>query len=146
MRAMSAVDIPAYLAFLPAPLLVALARDAEAVPAVPGLLVTRGLQADFPDLESPSVLVLVLEVYQALRSELATVLAARTADRAFIDATTLACAADNVGRSIRDAAWQTVIGRKNDEAGWSLAPSLGTPIRQSLFPGSTCRPSCAASR
>jgi len=131
MRAMSAVDIPAYLAFLPAPLLVALARDAEAVPAVPGLLVTRGLQADFPDLESPSVLVLVLEVYQALRSELATVLAARTADRAFIDATTLACAADNVGRSIRDAAWQTVIGRKNDEGRVVVGPVAGhadTPV------------------
>jgi len=127
MRRMSSVDIPAYLAFLPEPLLAALMRDAEAVATVPGLAVTRGLQAEFPELESTQVLGLVVEVYRALRAELAAVLAQRTVDRAFIDAETLACASNNVGRSIRDAAWETVIGRRNGNGDVVVGPALSTP-------------------
>ncbi len=128
MRAMSSVDIPAYLAFLPEPLLTALAGDAEAVPGVPGLAVTRGLQGEFLDLESPNVLALVLEVYLAMRDELAEVLAQRKRDRAFIDAETRACAEANVGRTIRDAAWETVIGRRDRSGRVVVGPASDTPI------------------
>ena len=115
MRAMTTVDIPAYLSFLAEPLIAALARDAEPVPGVPGLVVGRGLQAEFPTLESAETLGLVVEVYRAVRAELAAVLERRRTDRAFVDRETRACAEDNraAGRSIRDPAWQTVIGRRD---------------------------------
>ena len=127
MRRMITVDIPEYLRFLPAPLLAALSRDAEAVPGVAGLAVAKGLQAEFPSLESPEVLGLVREVYLAVRAELADVLALRVKDRAFIDAETRACAVHNDGRSIRDAAWKTVIGER-DEAGRVVIGPTDTPI------------------
>lgn len=113
MRGMSAVDIPEYLAFLSEPLLVALAKEAEPCPGVPGLLVAKGLQAEFPRLESSAVLGLVVEVYRAVRAELGGVLARRVADRAFVDAGTLACAERNRGRRVDEAGYETVIGARD---------------------------------
>ena len=113
MRGMSAVDIPEYLAFLPEPLLAALATEAEPCPGVPGLLVAKGLQVEFPRLESSAVLGLVVEVYRAVRAELGGVLARRVADRAFVDAGTLACAERNRGRRVDEAGYETVIGARD---------------------------------
>lgn len=110
------VDIPAYLDFLPEPLLAALSRESEEVPEVPGLRVAKGLRAEFPELESAELLALTAEVYRATREDLAAVLDARRRDRAFIDRATLECAADNRGRDITDAGWRTVIGMR-DEGG-----------------------------
>jgi len=128
MRRMSAVDIPEYLAFLPEPLLAALAREAEPCPGVPGLRVARGLQAEFPRLESDEVLGLVVEVYRAVRAELAEVLARRVVDRAFVDAETLACAERNRGRRIEDADYDTVIG-KRDTTGRIVVGPAGDPVQ-----------------
>jgi malate synthase len=121
------VDLPAYLAFLPAPLLAALAASAEPVPGVPGLRVAAGLQAEFPRLESPDVLALVCEVYRAVRGELGEVLARRVTDRAFVDAETRACVARNAGRAVTDPAYETVVGRR-DAAGRVVVGPSGAPI------------------
>ena len=86
------VDVPAYLSFLPAPLLASLDADAEPVAGVPGLRVQAGLRDAFPRLETVASLSLVCAVYQAVRGELAQVLAQRVADRAFLDAAVADCA------------------------------------------------------
>lgn len=124
---MRAVDLPAYLAFLPAPLLAALDAAAEPVPGVPGLRVAPGLQRDFPRLENAEVLGLVVDVYRAVLPRLRAVLDRRVADRAFVDAETLACAARNAGRAITDADWDTVIGKRDAEGRVVVGPS-GRPV------------------
>lgn len=105
------VDLPAYRAFLPTPLLAALHAAAEPVPGVPGLRVAAGLQAEFPRLENAEILGLVCEVYRAVRSDLRAILEQRVADRAFIDRETLACVEPNLGRAVTDPAYATVVGR-----------------------------------
>ncbi len=127
-----AIDIPAYLDFLPTPLLAALAASAEPVPGVPGLRVAAGLQAEFPALEHPDVLALVCEVYRAVRADLRAVLAQRVVDRAFVDAETLACVAANAlpsgqPRDVTDPAYATVVG-KRDAAGRVVVGPSGTPV------------------
>ncbi len=106
-------ELPAYLSFLPLPLLAALDAKAEPVPGVSGLRVAAGLQAAFPRLEEPVVLGLVCAVYQMIKADLRAVLEQRVSDRAFIDATTDACVARNEGRSVHDPAYATVIGARD---------------------------------
>ncbi len=124
---MRALDIPAYAPFLAAPLLDALDAAAEPVPGVPGLRVAPGLQRDFPRLENPEVLALVVEVYRAVRDDLRRVLDQRVADRAFVDTATRACAAENAGRAITDADWRTVIGQR-DAAGLVVVGPSDRPV------------------
>ena len=88
-----AASIPAYLQFLPAPLLARLNDDAEPVTAVPGLRVQRGLRAAFPRLESDEALALVVEVVRAIRCPLSQLLDQRVQDRAFLDDAVAQCAA-----------------------------------------------------
>ena len=85
-------DVPAYLAFLPAPLLARLDADAEPVPAVPGLRVQRGLRERFPRIETDEALALICAVYRRTHAHLAQVLAQRVTDRAFLDAAVRSCA------------------------------------------------------
>ncbi len=122
-----AVDVPPYLRFLPEPLIAALRARAEPVPDVQGLVVTPGLQAEFPALESPEVLALVVEVYRAMRVELAAVLAERERDRAFIDTRTLVCAGANAGLVITDPRWRTVIGERDDLGRVVVGPDPDAP-------------------
>ena len=51
-----------YSAFLPHPLVAALAEKAESVPGVDGLAITPSLLQDFPDIENPEILEAVVEV------------------------------------------------------------------------------------
>jgi malate synthase len=107
------VDLPPYLDLIPEPLRAALDRAAEPVGEVPGLRVAPGLRAAFPDVETPEALAVVCEVYRAVRSRLAEVLDRRRADRAFVDAHTLAQAAhpgDATVIGARDAAGRVVVG------------------------------------
>ncbi len=106
----SDLDLPAYAAFLPAPLLGALDRVAEDAPGVPGLRVAPGLQAEFPRFENPSVLALIVEVYRVVLPVLRGVLERRVTDRAFVDGRTRALVQDNAGRSVHDPTYATVVG------------------------------------
>jgi malate synthase len=121
------VDLPAYQAFLPAPLLAALDAAAEPVPGVPGLRVAHGLQATFPGLESPEILALVCEVYRAVRGDLNRILEQRVVDRAFIDRETLACVEPNATRAVSDPAYATVVGR-TDAAGRVVVGPSDVPL------------------
>lgn len=114
--------VPDYLDFLPASLLAALDDAAEPVPGVPGLRVAPGLQREFPAIESAELLGLVCEVYDVVRADLAGLLDRRRADRAFLDAETLACVARNGDRSIRDPAYETAIGAKDAHGRVVLGP------------------------
>ncbi|MFO0751544.1 MAG: hypothetical protein U1F43_38635 [Myxococcota bacterium] len=119
-------DHPAYLSFLPRPLLAALDAVAEPVPAVPGLRVAPGLRAEFPRLESDATLALVVEVFRSVRVS-AGVWGGRASDRAFIDAETLAAAERNRGKRADDPSWDTVIG-KADAHGRVVIGRLETAI------------------
>jgi len=74
-----------YGAFLPQPLIDALAQEAVPVPGVPGLVITPALLEEFPDIENTEILTAVVEVAREVQGELAAVLAQRTVDRDFID-------------------------------------------------------------
>jgi malate synthase len=117
--------LPAH-AFLPAPLLAAAQAASEAVPGVPGLFAAQGLQADHPVLENAAVLGLVVEVFRAVAPALTEVLTRRRQDRAFLDAGTLVCARDNVGRGIEDADYATVIGQTDAVGRVVVGPLPGT--------------------
>jgi malate synthase len=107
--------IPAYVDFL-TPTLSAALLDACEPTGVPGLTSARGLQQDFPELESAEVLGLVVEVYRAVAPRLAAVLSQRTRDRAFLDGRCAELVRINAGKDITDPAWRTPIGEM-DEAG-----------------------------
>ncbi|MFZ5477554.1 MAG: hypothetical protein ACOZNI_12330 [Myxococcota bacterium] len=109
--------------FLPDGLLARLRADAEPVPGVPGLSVARGLLREFPAFESPEALSLVREVWLAVREAYGAVLARRVADRAFLDAATLACVARNGDRSVRDPAYETAIGKRDASGRVVLGPA-----------------------
>jgi malate synthase len=85
--------VPAYLDFVPAPLIARLDADAEPVPAIPGLRVQVGLREGFPRIETDDALQLVCDVYRATAEELSAVLTQRTVDRSFLDARVRACSA-----------------------------------------------------
>jgi malate synthase len=74
-----------YSAFLPPPLVAALARDAVPVPGVDGLAITPSLLTEFPDIENTEILTAVVEVAREVHADLSAVLAQRTVDRSFID-------------------------------------------------------------
>lgn len=119
---MTAPDLPAYSAFIPAPLLAELQRAAEPALGVPGLKVAPGLQGDFPSLEHPVVLRLMVDVYRGVRPTLAAVLERRRVDRAFVDARTLALVSENAGRSVHDPGYRTVIGDRDAEGRVVVGP------------------------
>lgn len=108
------IDVPAYLAFLDAPLLTRLNELAEPVEGVPGLRVCAGLQAAFPRIETPAALAFICDVYRDVRDELAAVLARRTEDRAAIDAATAAMVPRNAALPFDSPEYATVIGLERD--------------------------------
>ena len=122
-----ALDVPAYAAFLPAPLRAALVEGAEPVPAIPGLRVARGLRERFADVETDAALRVVVGVYREVRAQLHTVLAQRVADRAFLDAGTLALCSANAGRSVSDARYESVVGQRDAAGRLVVGPLPGPP-------------------
>ena len=96
----------AYQKFLPSSFLSRLNVDAEPVHGVEGLRANPALK-DFGEIESPSVLSLVVEVFREVEAELGTVLQRRAEDRDFMDACVL-----QHGEAIGhyDAAKRLVIG------------------------------------
>lgn len=119
--------LPTRQAFLADPLLMELNARAEPVPGVPGLRVAPGLQAAFPELESAEVLGLVVEVFQAVRDDLAEVLAERDRVRAFVDEWTLAAAERNQGRSVTDPDYETVVGQRGPDGEVIVGPTGVAP-------------------
>lgn len=125
-------DIPSYLEFLPAPLLEQLNAQAEPVPEVPGLRIATGLRTLYPELETPSMLSFVCEVYQKTRAHLNRVLEQRRIDRDFMDARTKACREANRGVAYLSPQYQTVIGSR-DATGRVVVGPL--PARSELTAG-----------
>lgn len=125
------IDISAYHAFLPKPLLAALRASAEPVPAVPGLAVAPGLRTNFPEVETDTALAIAVEVFRSVGAQLHAVLEQRAQDRAFIDTHTAAAVAANRGRAIDDPDYATVLGM-TDTAGRVVIGPL--PDRPPLAP------------
>ncbi len=118
------VDVPAYLDFLPAPLLAHLDGSAEPVAEVPGLRVQQGLRTAFPRIETVEALSLICAVYEEVRDELAAVLAQRVADRSFLDELTADCAArsDAAGLSWSSPDYPTAFGARDSAGRVVLGP------------------------
>lgn len=123
------MDIEAYRDFLPQALLERLAVTYEPVPGVPDLLVAPGLQRDFPTLENAEVLRVVVDLYRALRPQLAAVLTRRKADRALIDQATLALVPDNADLPIESPDYKTILGLTDPDGRLVIGPH---PERSSL--------------
>ncbi len=124
-----------YLDYLPQPLLRRLLDDSESVPGLP-MRVAKGLQVEFPGLESVAALGVVLEVYKAVAASLQGVLEQRRRDRAFIDEETLACVARNGDRGVRDPQYDSVVGKVGPGFGHGSPrvivgplPRSGDPVR-----------------
>lgn len=122
--------IPAYAAFIPEPLRLALAAQAEEVVAVPGLSLAPGLQARHAELLEGEALRAVVAVYLAVRERLAAVLDQRVADRAWLDARTRAHAAADADTPWERPEVRTVVGEA-DETGRVL---VGPQPRQGNSP------------
>lgn len=114
MRADPSDDLSLFSSFLPPSLVSRLLADAEPVPDVPGLRVARGLRATFPAIETTEALTLVCSVYRATRHALATILAQRSADRAFCDAQTASLVAENCTLAFDDPGYRTVLGLRDE--------------------------------
>lgn len=113
---MADFDIPYYLDFLPAELLAHLDREHEPVPGVEGLRVAAGLRQSFAHIDTDASLGFVCELYESTKQQLNRVLAQRETDRQFVDIQTQQLVADNAGRAIGSADYETVLGQK-DAAG-----------------------------
>lgn len=109
-------DLPTYLNTLSEPLLQRLADDAVPVDGVRGLAVAPDLAAAFTELQSTEAMQIVVDVYNAVKSDLRAVLDQRVADRAFIDERTALYAQANSGVAYHDPTYATVIG-DNDSTG-----------------------------
>lgn len=126
-------EIPSVLEFLGQPLLDQL--DAEAEPtAVPGLRVGPGLRAAYPQLLTDEALAFIVALAERTRPALNRVLAQRRADRAWLDAETLALAPGNTGRDFSSSAWQTVIGRATPEGRVLVGPLPPQPAQPVQVP------------
>ncbi len=121
------IDVAAYRDHLPGPLLAALRAVAEPVAAVPGLAVAPGLRARFPAVETDDALAVAVAVFRSVAPALGRVLDQRAVDRAFIDRETLACRAENAGRSIEDVDYATVVGRTDAQGRVVVGPRPGPP-------------------
>ena len=110
---MSHLHIPEYRSFLSEEILQQALTHSEPVPTLPDLRIAKGLQADFPDIETPEALQLVCEIYETMAPKLQQILAQRLIDRAFIDRETQACVDRNMAhnRDFHAADYETVIGR-----------------------------------
>lgn len=117
------MHIPAYLAYLPSPLLSALRTSHVDVPAVPGLTVQADLLERFGALQGPEALQLLVDVYLDVKDELAARLQQRVTDRAAIDAWTLEAREANVGKNYRDADYHTIVGRADASGRVLVGPS-----------------------
>ena len=116
MTTLPPLDVPAYGAFIPDTLRDALWQSAEPVASIPGLRVAAGLRTAHPTIETDAALGVVVAVYRAVRAELNRVLERRVQDRAFVDARTAALRPENVGRSVADPGYRSVVGER-DAAG-----------------------------
>ena len=125
---MSNLHIPEYRDFLSAETLQQALANSEPVSAVPDLMIAKGLQADFPDIETPEALQLVCEIYEAMAPKLQKVLAQRLIDREFLDRETQACVERNTAqnRDFHSPDYETVIGRR-DASGRLVVGPYETP-------------------
>lgn len=122
---MTRVDIPYYLDYLPASALERLYKEGEPVESVPGLVVTRGLRASFPHLETDEALRFACELYQEVRAHLREVLEQRGADRAFVDQKTQEANAQNQGVDYLSPHYKTVLGEKDAAGRVVVGPQPG---------------------
>lgn len=125
---MSDYDIPYYLDYLSPDLLQAAWQNASPSPAHPDLRVAPKIQSAFAHLETPDVLQLICQVYDAVQGELAQVLAKRGVDRQFIDGAVRDLGPKNEGVDYLSPDYQTVIGQK-DGAGRVVVGPLETKIQ-----------------
>jgi len=97
-----------------------LLSQAEAVPGVPGL---RQVGAS-AGLETREAMAFLCELHDAVRSDLASVLARRRTDRAFIDDRTRACVGLNrdLGIGFRDPDYATVLGMQDGDGRVVVGP------------------------
>ncbi len=97
-----------------------LLSQAEAVPGVPGL---RQVGAS-AGLETREAMAFLCELHDAVRGDLASVLARRRADRAFIDDRTRACVGLNrdLGIGFRDPDYATVLGMQDGDGRVVVGP------------------------
>ena len=96
---MSNLHIPEYRDFLSAETLQQALANSEFVSAIPDRMIAKGLQADFPDIETPEALQLVCEICEAMAPKLPKVLAQRLIDRAFLDRETQTCVERNTAQN-----------------------------------------------
>lgn len=122
---MNEPEIPAYLRFLPKPLLEKLWEEAETVAAVPDLRIAKGLREQFPEIETDEALAFACDLYADVKGRLGTVLQQRTTDRRFMDRETLRCVAANEGIPFTSPDYQTVIGRKDASGRIVIGPLAG---------------------
>ena len=119
---MKQVDIPYYRNFLPTELIEQLEQAAEPVPGIDGLVIAKGLQADFPDIETRESLEFTCELYLAVRESLGAVLDQRRVDREFIDQSTRQCVEQNQSTDFQSAEYKTVIGQADAEGRVVVGP------------------------
>ncbi len=116
------MHIPYYLDYLSPKLLERLESEGEPVDAVEGLTVAPGLREEFPDIETDEALRFVYELYEAVRDDLAKVLAQRARDRKFIDETVAACRQRNEGVDYLSSDYETVLQKRDGDGRIVVGP------------------------
>jgi malate synthase len=121
------VHVPYYLDYLSTGLLERAAEGAEAVDAVPDLVITAGLRESFPTVLTDDALRFVVALYRAVHPSLRRILDQRRADRARMDARTRDCVSPNEGVPYRSPAYRTILGMADDDGEVLIGPS-GEPV------------------
>ncbi len=112
----------AYSNVLPEPLRAALAATQVPVEGVEGLMVDPLLLQRHPDLHTPERLAVLARIYRTVAPDLARLLSARDADRAFVDAYTLGARDHNRGIAFHDPGYRTVLCAPDPEGRVVVGP------------------------
>jgi malate synthase len=107
------MHIPYYSRFISPTLLQKLWDESEQVPQNTQLRVAKGLQEEFPHIETVDALHFVVEIYEQVKDQLKAVLEQRITDRDFIDIRTAHHNEHNLSFPYQSVSYRTVIGEKD---------------------------------
>ncbi len=126
------MSIPYYQNFLSSGLVQYLINESESVEGIQDLYVAKGLQTEFPTIETGEALKFVCQLYEHTKPHLKRILAQRSIDRAFIDEKTLLCKSRNSDIEFQSAEYHTVIGETDSNGRIVIGPLPKTSDRKAV--------------
>lgn len=111
-----------YHSFLSPSLISELWKTSETVEGLSALRIAKGLQQDFPDIETPLALGFVCTLFETVKYDLFSILEQREIDRKFMDEKTTAFLEHNQNIPYESKEYKTVIGERDENGRLVVGP------------------------